>query len=79
MTDSDITFEEALAELEQIVERLETGDLTLDDMLAQFERGQELTAFCEQALAAAEQRLEVLRPAPGGGYEAVPYDEDAGA
>lgn len=79
MTEIDLTFEEALAELERIVERLEAGDLTLDETISLYERGQALAAHCEQALSQAELRLEALRPAPGGGYETAPFEGDAEA
>jgi len=62
------SFEESLAELEDIVARLETGDLTLEESLALFERGQRLAALCGAALDQAELRLEELSagsfPAP---------------
>jgi exodeoxyribonuclease VII small subunit len=53
-------FEQALAELEQLVESLEHGDLPLDEALRRFERGVELTRHCQGALKAAQQRVEVL-------------------
>lgn len=55
-----LPFEEALAELEQIVERLETGDLTLEESLALFERGQKLARLCNQRLESATLRVEQL-------------------
>jgi len=54
------TFEEAQAELEQIVERLERGQTPLDDALRLWERGEELYAFCRGKLDAAEGRVEEL-------------------
>ena len=53
-------FEQAIAELEQLVERLERGDDALESALSQFERGVELTRICQQALSRAEQRVEQL-------------------
>jgi exodeoxyribonuclease VII small subunit len=53
-------FEHALAELESLVERLERGDLPLDEALKTFERGVELTRSCQGALKAAQQRVEIL-------------------
>ncbi len=53
-------FEQALAELEALVERLERGDLPLDEALKTFERGVELTRHCQGALKAAQQRVEIL-------------------
>ena len=54
------TFEQALAELEALVEQLERGDQTLEASLASFERGVALTGICQRALAQAEQRVEIL-------------------
>jgi exodeoxyribonuclease VII small subunit len=53
-------FETALAELEALVEKMEHGDLSLDESLQQFERGVRLTRSCQQALKAAEQKVLVL-------------------
>jgi exodeoxyribonuclease VII small subunit len=54
------TFEQAQAELEQIVERLERGQAPLDEALSLWERGEELYAFCRARLDAAEGRVEEL-------------------
>lgn len=53
-------FEKALAELEQIVERLEQGELSLDESLKQFERGIGLARNCQTALQHAEQKVDIL-------------------
>ena len=53
-------FESSLNELEAIVARLETGDLSLENSLKEFERGVELTRNCHQALQKAEQRVQQL-------------------
>lgn len=53
-------FEAALAELEQIVQRLEQGELSLEDSLRQFERGVHLSRDCQKALRQAEQKIRVL-------------------
>jgi exodeoxyribonuclease VII small subunit len=53
-------FEAALAELEGIVQRLEQGELSLEESLRQFERGVALTRTCQRALRQAEQRIRVL-------------------
>jgi exodeoxyribonuclease VII small subunit len=53
-------FEAALAELEQIVLRLEQGDLPLEESLRQFERGVALTRHCQKSLRQAEQKIRVL-------------------
>jgi exodeoxyribonuclease VII small subunit len=58
----DLTFEQAMQRLEEIVERLETGvhALPLDEIVRLYEEGQRLRQFCEQYLAEAEQRITVI-------------------
>ena len=57
---SEIDFEKALAELEQLVETMEKGVLTLEESLKQFERGVTLTRACQKALTEAEQKVRIL-------------------
>ena len=54
------TFEEAERELARIVERLERGDVPLDDAIALWERGEELYRFCREKLDAAQGKVEEL-------------------
>ena len=54
------TFEKALAELEKIVARMESGELSLEEALATHKRGIELARFCQQKLEAAQQQVKVL-------------------
>jgi exodeoxyribonuclease VII small subunit len=54
------TFEEAQAELEQIVARLEKGDASLDEALGLWEKGEELYAYCRTRLDAAQGKVEEL-------------------
>jgi exodeoxyribonuclease VII small subunit len=60
VSNADQTFEQAQAELEQIVVRLEQGQASLDDALALWERGEALYAFCRGKLDAAQGRVEEL-------------------
>ena len=53
-------FEKALQELELLVEKMEEGDMSLEDSLKQFERGVSLTRSCQKALADAEQKVQIL-------------------
>lgn len=53
-------FENALGELEQIVERMEQGDISLEDSLREFENGIRLTRACQKALGEAEQKVQIL-------------------
>jgi exodeoxyribonuclease VII small subunit len=59
-------FEQALAELETLVEKMEQGDLSLEESLQSFERGIQLTRNCQQALQAAEQKVQILLEKDGG-------------
>ena len=54
------SFEDQLAELEKIVERLERGDLTLEENVSLFERGVYLSDACKAQLSSAESRIQVL-------------------
>jgi exodeoxyribonuclease VII small subunit len=69
-------FEQALAGLEDLVERLEQGDLPLEASLTEFQRGVELSRRCQAALAAAEQRVELLLKRNDGSEARVPFDQD---
>ncbi len=53
-------FEESLEELEQIVEQMEQGDISLEQSLKAFERGIKLTRTCQKALQEAEQKVQIL-------------------
>jgi exodeoxyribonuclease VII small subunit len=71
MSDTSIKdFEAALAELDTLVRKLEEGDLTLEQSLALYERGVQLSRFCHARLEEAERRIEILtergelKPAP---------------
>jgi exodeoxyribonuclease VII small subunit len=73
-----VDFESSLAELEVLVERLEQGDLPLDDALKSFERGVALTRQCQGALKAAQQKVEILL-ASSASAEPEPFSENAEA
>ena len=57
---TDVPFEHALEELESLVEKMETGELSLEESLAAFERGVKLTRHCQSSLKAAELKVKVL-------------------
>ena len=59
-TPSELKFETALAELEQIVRTMEGGRLPLEESIAAYRRGSELLTHCQQQLADAERKIEVL-------------------
>lgn len=64
------TFETSLAELEQIVGKLEGGDLPLEESLELFEKGIKLSRECRASLANAERRIEILMKDSNGGFTA---------
>ena len=64
--DESPAFEEALEELEAIVERMEDGEPSLEESLKLFERGMDLTRRCQKALDDAEQRIRILADAENG-------------
>jgi len=73
-----LDFEKAMAELEALVASLERGDLPLEESLKAFERGVSLTRQCQQALAAAEQKVEMLL-GKGESASLVPFEGPDGA
>ena len=56
----DLSFEQALDQLDQLVRRMESGELGLDDSIAAYRRGAELARFCQGKLAGAEQQIQKL-------------------
>lgn len=68
-------FETALEELEQLVEKMESGETTLEESLKDFERGIELTRTCQTQLKEAEQKVEILLQREGEA-ELEPFSED---
>jgi exodeoxyribonuclease VII small subunit len=69
-------FEQGLEELERLVERLEHGDLPLEEALKSFERGVELTRRCQGTLRAAQQRVEILLRRDGAPSPFAVSDEE---
>ena len=64
------SFEDQMAELEKVVDRLEQGDLTLEENVKLFERGVQLSNACKAQLASAESRIQMLlEPAVGGAVQ----------
>ena len=70
-----LAFEKSLKELENLVEKMEQGDLSLEASLQHFERGVQLTRTCQQALKDAGQKVEILLKKDGQ-EEIVPFDSD---
>ena len=70
-------FEEALEELEKVVERLESGELSLEDSLVVFEEGIGLVKFCNQKLTEVEKKIELLVKDKDGKLQLRNMDEGA--
>lgn len=71
---AEMSFEAALAELEQVVARLESGNVALDESIALYARGAELRAHCEKRLEAAEARVAEIARAPDGTVRTRPVE-----
>lgn len=69
-------FEAALARLEEIVEELEQGELSLDQSLKLFEEGVKLARLCSTRLEEAERKVEILLKDRSGKLAAKPFEED---
>ena len=72
---ASLDFEQSLADLQTLVERLENGELSLEDSLTAFEQGIRLTRDCQGALAQAEQKVQMLLERDGELVEEA-LDED---
>lgn len=66
MNNDGITFEQAIAELEGVVKKLEKGELTLDESISFFQRGVELTKYCNRKLDEAERSITMLIESENG-------------
>ena len=69
-------LEKALADLEELVEELESGDLPLEKAMKKFEDGIKLTRSCQAALKEAEQKVEILLKSAGGDEELGEFEID---
>jgi exodeoxyribonuclease VII small subunit len=72
----DLSFEEAYARLEEVLERLQMGNMTLDESLEAYEAGMALAAHCQALLDAAELRVETLERGADSAYVDADEDED---
>ena len=63
---SDLTFEDALRALEDVVRRLESGEVPLDESIDLYERGEQLRQHCQARLDAAQARIEKIVAGPDG-------------
>lgn len=72
----DLGFDAILSRLREVVQKLESGELSLEQSLAVYEEGVQLARKGQQQLASAEKRVEILVSAAGG-VETVPFDKSA--
>lgn len=74
---ASLSFEDALRALEDVVRRLESGDVALDKSISLYERGEALRRHCQARLDAAQARIEKIVAGPGGApSHTVPFDAD---
>lgn len=73
---SNLSFEEALGELETIVRGLEKGDIGLEDSIKAYERGNELRAHCETRLRDAQMKIEKISVGKDGKLKTQPLDTE---
>ena len=77
--ENEVTFEQAMSELEAIVHVLEDGTLPLDGLVEQYERGSSLLRVCQERLHTARQRIEVIRQRADGTPEVEPLAAEGSA
>lgn len=76
MTMQPASFDDGLDRLENLVQKLESGQLGLEEALKEFEAGVNLSKALQQQLAEAQRRVEVLKQGLGGEYRAEPLEGD---
>jgi exodeoxyribonuclease VII small subunit len=70
------TFEQSMKQLEQIVQELESGDLSLEKAIKKFEEGIQLSKFCSNKLEETEKRISILLKDTNGEISEVPFKPD---
>lgn len=73
-TVAELSFEEAMAELEKVVTQLERGDVALEQSINLYERGAALKALCASKLKDAEEKVELIRAAEGKAVGTTPVE-----
>ena len=72
----ELTFEQALSELEEIVEKLEQGDIDLEDSIDIYERGTLLKEHCEEKLKSTKLKVDKIVSQPDGDFSSEPYEDE---
>ncbi|MBM7555240.1 exodeoxyribonuclease VII small subunit [Halanaerobacter jeridensis] len=65
MEEQELSFEEAISQLEEIIENLEDKDISLDEALQKYQQGVKLSKFCSNKLEQAEEKIEIIRDEEG--------------
>ena len=76
MAGKNLSYEQSMARLDEIVRHLEKGDMPLNDSLALFEEGTALIRSCEKQLDEAEQKVVKLRKGPDREPEELPFEDE---
>ena len=79
MSTDNFNFEASLQQLEQLVQQMEQGNLSLEESMQAFEQGVALTRQCQQALDAAEQKVQVLMQDAEGRLQEQPFAKSSTA
>jgi exodeoxyribonuclease VII small subunit len=74
---AEMTFEQAFARLQEVVNALDTGDLSLDEAMTNFETGMKLARYCERLLGSAELRVQQLLADSAGNLTLAPFETDS--
>lgn len=75
MEEQELSFEEAISQLEEIIENLEDKDISLDEALEKYEQGVKLSKFCSNKLEQAEEKIEIIKDEKGA-IELENYTEE---
>jgi exodeoxyribonuclease VII small subunit len=76
MSKRKLTFEEALKQLEQLAERIERGDIGLEESIAKYEEGMSLVQYCRDVLGKAEHKIQQLQQKPDGSLEVLAFEAE---
>jgi exodeoxyribonuclease VII small subunit len=71
---ADLNFEGAMDRLEAIVEQMESGKMHLEDLIVRYEEGMKLVKICQERLASAEQRIEIITRNSAGKASVKPFE-----
>lgn len=73
---SELSYETCIEKLEELVKKLESGDLPLEESLQAYEKGKELIAYCSDKLKEAQGKLQIVIQKENGSLESAPFQLD---